>query len=64
VAAIAPPIAFLVAALTAGQVGLVDTSVVNRAAQVFFTLGENWYWVIGSIVLAFVITVLRRRLSP
>lgn len=63
VAVIAPPIAFLVAALTAGQLflGAADASILNRAVVVFFTLADNWIWIIGSTVAALVIVLVRRR---
>jgi hypothetical protein len=64
VVVIAPPIAFFMAAITAGQMNLSDTSVINRVAQVFFTLGTSWFWILGSIALAFATTVVRRRRSP
>lgn len=58
-----PPIAFLVAALTAGQffVDSNEGSLINRAAIVFFTLAENWVWIIGSTLVALVIVLVRRR---
>lgn len=64
VAVIAPPIAFFLAAATAGQMNLTDTGVINRVAQVFFTLGTSWFWIIGAIALAFLMVVVRRRRSP
>jgi hypothetical protein len=66
VAAIAPPIAFFVAAITAGQIGLsaAGGSLLNRIAQVFFILGTNWFWILAAIALAFVLTTVRRRKRP
>ena len=66
VAAIAPPIAFFVAAITAGQIGLsaAGGSLLNRIAQVFFILGTNWFWILAAIAIAFVLTTLRRRKRP
>jgi len=64
VAIIAPPIAFFVAAITAGQMNLSDTGLINRVAQVFFTLGTSWFWILGSIALAFATTLVRRRRLP
>jgi hypothetical protein len=64
VVVIAPPIAFFIAAITAGQMNLADTGVVNRAAQLFFTLGTSWFWILGAIALAFATTLVRRRRSP
>jgi hypothetical protein len=60
---IIPPVAFLVAALTAGQLFLDanEGSLLNRAVIVFFTLAENWIWIIGSTLVALVIVLVRRR---
>ena len=59
----APPIAFLVACLTAGQVGITATGVTGRAVVVFFLLGGNWIWIVGSTAAALVIVALRRRVG-
>lgn len=66
VAAIAPPIAFFVAAITAGQIGLSGTSgaLLNRIAEVFDILGTNWLWILAAIALAFVLATVRRRKRP
>lgn len=58
-----PPVAFLITALTAGQFFLDSNegSLINRAAIVFFTLAENWIWIIGSTLAALVIVLVRRR---
>ena len=63
VAMIVPPIAFLVASLTAGQLflGSAEGSLVNRAVVVFFNLADNWVWIIGATVVALVIVLVRRR---
>ncbi|MDO8308151.1 MAG: hypothetical protein Q7V58_07320 [Actinomycetota bacterium] len=63
VAIITPPIAFLLAALTAGQAfrGASGGGLLNRTQLVFFTLAYNWYWVIGTTVVVLVIIVVRRR---
>ena len=63
VAMIVPPIAFLVASLTAGQLflGSAEGSLVNRAVVVFFSLADNWIWIIGATVAALVIVLVRRR---
>ena len=63
VAMIVPPIAFLVVALTAGQffIGSSAGSILNRAVVVFFTLADNWVWVIGATVAALGIVLVRRR---
>lgn len=59
----APPIAFFVAAITAGQVGLNVSGLTNRGIEVFFLLGDNWVWIVGSTVAALVIVALRRRIG-
>ena len=54
VAIIVPPVAFLVAALTAGQlfIGSAEGSLLNRAVVAFFTLADNWIWIIGATAAA------------
>jgi hypothetical protein len=59
----APPIAFLVAALTAGQMGVTATDTPSRAVVVFFLLGNNWPWIIGATAASLVIVALRRRVG-
>jgi hypothetical protein len=63
VAMIVPPIAFLLAALTAGQffLGSSAGSLLNRIVVTFFTLADNWFWVIGATLAALVIVLVRRR---
>ena len=63
VAIISPPIAFFLAAITAGQLflGSAPRSLLSRAVETFFTLADNWYWIIGATVVAAVIVVVRRR---
>lgn len=63
VAIIVPPVAFLVAALTAGQlfIGSAEGSLLNRAVVAFFTLADNWIWIIGATAAALVIVLVRRR---
>lgn len=63
VAIITPPIAFFLAAVTAGQVfrGAAGGGLLNRAQLVFFSLADNWFWVIGTTLAAAVIVVVRRR---
>ncbi len=63
VAIIVPPVAFLVAALTAGQlfIGSAEGSLLNRAVVAFFTLADNWVWIIGATAAALVIVLVRRR---
>lgn len=59
----APAIAFFVASITAGQVGVSATGLTGRAVVVFFLLGGNWMWIVGSTVAALVIVALRRRVG-
>jgi hypothetical protein len=63
VAIIVPPVAFLIAALTAGQlfIGSAEGSLLNRAVVAFFTLADNWIWIIGATAAALVIVLVRRR---
>ncbi|CAB4751794.1 MAG: hypothetical protein F2702_04465 [Actinobacteria bacterium] len=64
VAVIAPPIAFFLACITVGQIGLSGTGgLVGRVVDVFFALASGWYWVIGPAVVALAIVVWRRRQS-
>ena len=62
-AIIAPPLAFGLAAVTAAQIGLTTTTLANRFITAFFTLGNNWYWIIGSALAAMAIVAVRRRTS-
>ena len=59
----APAIAFFVMAITVGQINVTDTSLINRFVTVFFVLGNNWYWVIGSTIIALGVVAFRRRSS-
>ncbi len=63
VAIIIPPIAFFIAAITAGQLfrGTTSGGLLNRAQLVFFTMAYNWYWVIGTTVIVVVLVLVRRR---
>jgi hypothetical protein len=63
VAIITPPIAFFVVAVTAAQLflGSAQHSLLNRAVVAFFTLANNWPWIIGATVAALVIVLVRRR---
>ena len=62
VAVIAPPIAFLVATITVGQVGMSETGgLLGRVVASFFMLADNWIWIIGATVIALAITLLRGR---
>ena len=64
-AVIAPPLAFLAAAVTAGQMDLGPSgdSILNRIAHLFFTLGANWLWIVIAVAVAFAITQVRQRAS-
>lgn len=57
----APAIAFFVLAVTVGQINVTDTSLINRFVSVFFILGNNWFWVIGSTIIALGVVAFRRR---
>lgn len=62
VAVIAPPIAFLIATLTVGQIGMSDTGgFLGRIVGTFFMLADNWVWIIGSTVAALAIVLVRGR---
>ena len=60
VAVIAPPIAALITALTAGQLG-VQGGVVERGLAVFLALGRNWPWILAAAVIGLTIAVVRSR---
>ena len=61
---IAPPLMFGLAALTAGQFFLGSAGgLLNRGVQVFFTLGANWFWIVGSVLAAIALMIARRALS-
>ena len=57
----APAIAFFVMAITVGQINITDSSLINRFVSVFFILGNNWFWVIGSTIISLGIVAFRRR---
>lgn len=57
----APAISFFLMAITVGQINVTDTSLINRFVSVFFILGNNWFWVIGSTIVALGIVAFRRR---
>jgi hypothetical protein len=64
-AVVMPPLAFLVAALTAGQLTL-DSSgslVLREAYMLFRTLAVNAPWIIGTTLLCLVIVLVRRARS-
>ena len=57
---VAPPLMFLLATLTAGQLSISGSGLLDRIVQVFFTLGDNWIWIVGAVVAAIALTVFRR----
>ena len=62
VAVIAPPIAFLVATITVGQIGMSATGgFLGRVVGTFFMLADNWVWIIGSTIVALAIVLVRGR---
>ena len=65
IAVIAPPIAFFLATITAGQLTLPPTGdlLVREAFMIITTLGANAPWIFGSTIAALVIVLIRRRRS-
>ena len=65
IAVVAPPLAFFLATLTAGQL-TVSTSgdlLVNEAFMIVTTLGTNALWIFGATIAALIIVLVRRGLS-
>ena len=61
VAVIAPPIAFFIACVTVGQIGLsASAGVTGRLLDVIFMLSSGWYWVLGPAAVALGIVIWRR----
>ncbi len=62
IAIFAPPLIYLLAALTAGQIflGANAGGLVGRSAALFFSLGANWGWILGSVLGAVIVAVIRR----
>jgi hypothetical protein len=62
-AAIIPPLAFLAASLTAGQLTLdsAGSLVVREGYMLLKTLAQNAPWTVGTTLICFVIVVVRRR---
>ena len=62
---IVPPIAFLIATLTAGQFGLSSTGsiMIREGLMVFTTLGRNAIWIFIAVIAAAVIGVVKSRLT-
>jgi hypothetical protein len=65
IAVIAPPLAFFLATITAGQLTLPPTGdlLVREAFMIVTTLGANAAWIFGSTIIALVIVLVRRRRS-
>lgn len=65
IAVIAPPLAFFLATITAGQLTLPSTGdfTVREAFMIITTLGANAAWIFGSTIVALVIVLVRRRHS-
>lgn len=63
VAVIAPPLAFFLATITAGQLTLPPTGglLIREAFMIITTLGANAIWIFGSTIAALVIVLIRRR---
>jgi len=63
VAVIAPPLAYGVAAITVGQLGQsrAGGALISALNNGFFTLADNWFWVIGTTLVALAIVVVRTR---
>ncbi len=65
IAVVAPPLAFFLATLTAGQL-TVSTSgdwLINEAFMIVTTLGSNALWIFGATIAALVIVLIRRAVS-
>lgn len=62
-AAIIPPLAFLAATLTAGQLTLdsAGSFVVREGYMILKTLAQNAPWIVGTTLICFVIVIVRRR---
>ena len=63
IAVVAPPLAFFLATLTAGQLTLPPTGdlLVREAFMIITTLGANAVWIFGSTIVALAIVLVRRR---
>lgn len=63
IAVIAPPLAFFLATITAGQLTLPPTGdfLVREAFMIITTLGANALWIFGSTLVALAIVLVRRR---
>lgn len=63
VSVIAPPIAFGLAAITVGQIGQsrAGGALLAWINNSFFSLADNWFWVIATTLACLVIAVVRSR---
>ena len=63
VSVIAPPIAFGLTAITVGQIGQSRAGgmVLAWINNSFFTLADNWFWVIGTTLACLAVAVVRSR---
>ena len=63
VAVIAPPLAFFLATITAGQLTLPPSGdlLIREAFMIITTLGANAIWIFGSTLIALAIVLVRRR---
>ena len=63
VAVITPPIAYGIAALTVGQLGQsrAGGSLISVFVNAFTTLSDNWFWIIGTTLVALAVVVVRSR---
>lgn len=63
VAVIAPALAFLAAALTAGQIGMSSAGgpVIGAANNVFTALSSNAIWIVGATAVALGVVIVRAR---
>lgn len=63
VAVIAPPLAFLAAALTAGQIGMSTAGgpIIGLASNLFFALSTNAIWILAATLLSLAVVLVRSR---
>ena len=63
VSVIAPPIAFGLAAITVGQIGQsrAGGALLAWINNSFFSLADNWFWVIATTLICLAIAVVRSR---
>ena len=63
VAVIAPPLAFLAAAATAGQIGMsmAGGPIIAAGSNLFFALSSNVLWIVGATLVSLAIVLIRSR---